>query len=52
MDTEKLGRSDAIQMFEANFRKPMTFDHTLTMEWLNDGQHIEHYRIEAWDGRK
>jgi len=21
------------------------------MEWLNAGQHIEHYRIEAWDGK-
>jgi alpha-L-fucosidase len=20
------------------------------MEWLNDGQHVEHYRVEAWDG--
>jgi alpha-L-fucosidase len=20
------------------------------MEWLNDGQHVEHYRIEIWDG--
>jgi alpha-L-fucosidase len=19
--------------------------------WLNDGQHVQHYRIEAWDGR-
>jgi len=36
---------------EAAFRKPITFDHALTMEWLNVGQHIEHYRIETWDGR-
>jgi alpha-L-fucosidase len=35
-------------LLEADFRKPVTFDHTLTMEWLNDGQHIEHYRIECW----
>jgi alpha-L-fucosidase len=20
------------------------------MEWLNDGQHVQRYRIEAWDG--
>jgi alpha-L-fucosidase len=20
------------------------------MEWLNDGQHVEKYRIEIWDG--
>jgi alpha-L-fucosidase len=37
-------------ILEADFRKPVTFDHALTMEWLNDGQHIEHYRIEMWDG--
>jgi len=21
------------------------------MEWLNDGQHVEHFRIEAWTGK-
>jgi alpha-L-fucosidase len=35
---------------EASFTTPITFDHALTMEWLNDGQHVEHYRIERWDG--
>jgi alpha-L-fucosidase len=35
---------------EADFPKPVTFDQALTMEWLNDGQHIERYRIEVWDG--
>jgi len=35
----------------ADLRKPVTFDHALTMEWLNDGQRVEHYRIEIWDGR-
>ncbi len=35
---------------ETSFASPITFDHALTMEWLNDGQHVEHYRIEAWDG--
>jgi len=38
-------------ILEADLRQPITFDHTMTMEWLNAGQHIEHYRIEAWDGR-
>jgi alpha-L-fucosidase len=39
-------------LLEAELRKPVTFDHALTMEWLNDGQHIEHYRIEVWkDGK-
>lgn len=35
---------------EVNFAKPITFDHALTMEWLNDGQHVQQYAIEAWDG--
>lgn len=36
---------------EVNFAKPVTFDHAVIMEWLNDGQHIEHFRVEAWDGK-
>ena len=36
---------------EVTFPKPVTFDRTLSMEWLNDGQHIEDYKIEAWNGR-
>jgi alpha-L-fucosidase len=37
---------------EVTFEKPVIFDRALTMEWLNDGQHIEKYAIEAWsDGR-
>jgi alpha-L-fucosidase len=32
-----------------DFEKPVTFDHALTMEWLNDGQHIEKYAIEVWN---
>ena len=38
-------------ILEVAFAKPVSFDHSLTMEWLNDGQHIQHYRIEAWDGK-
>ena len=34
---------------EVNFEHPVTFDHTLAMEWLNDGQHIEKYAIEVWN---
>jgi alpha-L-fucosidase len=41
-----LGSHNAI--LDVNFPTPVTFDHTLTMEWLNAGQHVEHYRIEAW----
>ncbi|HTJ29014.1 MAG TPA: alpha-L-fucosidase [Acidobacteriaceae bacterium] len=33
---------------EVNFDKPVTFNRTLTMEWLNDGQHVQKYAIEAW----
>lgn len=35
---------------EVAFPKPVTFDRALTIEWLNDGQHVEKYQIEAWDG--
>lgn len=39
-------------MLEVNFTKPVTFDHALTMEWINDGQHVQKYAIEAWDGAR
>jgi alpha-L-fucosidase len=35
---------------EVRFPTPVIFDHALIMERLNDGQHVEHYRIEWWDG--
>jgi alpha-L-fucosidase len=35
---------------EVNFFKPVTFNRALTMEWLNDGQHIQKYAIEIYDG--
>jgi alpha-L-fucosidase len=35
-------------VLEVDFEKPVTFDHILVMEWLNDGQHVEQFRIEAW----
>jgi alpha-L-fucosidase len=34
---------------EVIFPKPVTFDHALTMEWLNDGQHVQKYAIEVFD---
>lgn len=37
-------------VLEANLHEPVTFDHALIMEWLNDGQRIEHYRIEVLEG--
>jgi alpha-L-fucosidase len=33
---------------ELDFDEAVTFDHALTMEWLNDGQHIQKYAIEIW----
>ena len=30
------------------FDRPITFDHALTMEWLNDGQHVQRYAIEVF----
>jgi alpha-L-fucosidase len=35
---------------EVNFAKPITFNRALTMEWLNEGQHIQKYAIEIYDG--
>jgi len=33
---------------EVHFSKPVTFDRAVTMEWLNEGQRIQDYSIEAW----
>src|SRR5579863_1500584 len=33
-------------VLEVNFATPITFDHALTMEWLNAGQHIQKYAVE------
>lgn len=33
---------------EVDFGRPVTFDHTLTMEWLNEGQCVQKYAVEAW----
>jgi alpha-L-fucosidase len=33
---------------EVDFSKPVTFNRTLTMEWLNDGQRVEKYSIDVW----
>lgn len=35
-------------MLEVRFSRPVTFNHALTMEWLNNGQQIEKYAIEVW----
>lgn len=33
---------------ELTFDHPITFDHALTLEWINDGQRVEKYAIEVW----
>jgi alpha-L-fucosidase len=33
---------------EVDFAHPVTIDHALTMEWLNAGQQVQKYAIEAW----
>ncbi len=35
---------------EINFAKPVTFDHALIMERLANGQHVQSFRVEVWDG--
>jgi alpha-L-fucosidase len=35
---------------EVSFAKPITFNRALTMEWLNEGQNIQKYAIEIFDG--
>ena len=36
-------------VLEVSFEKPTRFDHVLTMEWLNVGQHVEKYAIEVYN---
>jgi len=38
-------------VLEVAFSEPVTFDHSFIMERLNNGQHIEHFRVEVWDGK-
>jgi len=39
-------------VIEADFPKPVTFDHALVMEWINEGQKAEKYSIEIFkDGK-
>ncbi len=37
---------------EASFPQPVSFNRSMVMEWLNDGQHVERFRIEALVGGK
>jgi alpha-L-fucosidase len=35
-------------ILEVDLGKPAAINRVTTMEWLNDGQHIEKYAIEVW----
>jgi alpha-L-fucosidase len=35
---------------EVGFSSPVTFNRTVTMEWLNAGQRIQKYSIDIWTG--
>ena len=35
-------------VLEVGFAHPITFDRALTMEWLNNGQHVQLYAIEVF----
>jgi alpha-L-fucosidase len=37
-------------VLEVDLEKPSSIDRVTTMEWLNDGQHVEKYAIEVWMG--
>jgi alpha-L-fucosidase len=39
-------------VLEIDFTKPTSIDRVTTMEWLNDGQHIEKYAVEVWTGKE
>jgi len=38
-------------VLEVSFPKPVSFDRTVVMEWLNVGQGIQKYDVQAWDGK-
>jgi len=39
-------------VLEVGFDRPVTFNHTLVMEWLNAGQHVQKYAIETYKAGK
>ena len=38
-------------MLEVTFTAPVKFDHVVLMERLNNGQRVQRFRVEAWDGK-
>jgi alpha-L-fucosidase len=39
-------------LLEIDLNKPATFDHVLLMERLNNGQHVQSFRVEVWDANR
>jgi alpha-L-fucosidase len=39
-------------VLEVNFSEPVTFDCAISMEWLNEGQHVQRYAIEVLEDGK
>jgi alpha-L-fucosidase len=39
-------------VMDVSFKKPVTFNYAVTMEWLVDGQHVQRYAIEVERGGK
>lgn len=39
-------------VLELQFKQPVTFDAALSMEWINDGQLVQKYAVEAWQDGK
>jgi alpha-L-fucosidase len=37
---------------EVTLEHPITFDHAVTMEWMNDGQNVQKYSIEIWNEKQ
>jgi alpha-L-fucosidase len=37
-------------VLEVDFAKPIVFNRTVTMEWLNAGQRIQKYSVDIWTG--
>ena len=42
----------AAGVLDVRLTKPVSIDHALTMEWLNQGQMVQRYRIEAQVGER
>ena len=39
-------------LLEVDLKKPTVINHALTMEWLNEGQAVQRYRIQVWQNKQ